>query len=410
MQNVSDESASVETWNEISPLLDGAMDKLGQKDHDALVLRFFENKNFAEVGAALGASEDAAKMRVNRALEKLRKFFTKRGVVSTATIIAGAISANSVQAAPVALAKSVTAVAIMKGAAVSASTLTLIKGALKLMAWTKIKMAIVASVVVLLAAGTATITIGEVQKHVDENFPWQVENPTPDMLEKIPALVKIVPTKFSNAKVSQQVTSGPSSLGIGVRIQDVLAAAYNADNFDGRKRLRMLLLTKIPTTKYDYIVNLKFNNLEAMQQELAKQSSGNVEALQQELKKQLGLVGRHEIIVTNVLLLKVKYADLPGLKPITAANQVTPTQKAGEISFQDHGCQILASALGNDFRMPVLDETGLTNQYYYDLKWNPSGGQQQNQLNLKQALTDQLGLEVVPSREPIEFLVVEKAK
>ena len=70
---------------------------------------------------ALGASEDAAEKRVNRALEKLRKFFAKRGVSSTTAIIAGAISANSVQAAPVALAKSVTAVALAKGAAASDS-------------------------------------------------------------------------------------------------------------------------------------------------------------------------------------------------------------------------------------------------------------------------------------------------
>src|SRR5665213_3029662 len=108
-----------ETWQQIAPLLDAAMEKLGQKDHDAVVLRFFQNKNFAEVGAALGASEDAAKMRVNRALEKLRKFFTKRGVNSTAATLAEQISTNSVQAAPVALAKSVTAVAIAEGAAAS---------------------------------------------------------------------------------------------------------------------------------------------------------------------------------------------------------------------------------------------------------------------------------------------------
>jgi RNA polymerase sigma factor (sigma-70 family) len=126
MQSILNEAEPAETWQQIAPLLDGAMEQLGQKDHDALVLRFFENKNFAEVGAALGASEDAAKMRVNRALEKLRKFFTKRGVSSTTAIIAGTISANSVQAAPVALAKSVTAVAIAKGAAASGSTLTLI--------------------------------------------------------------------------------------------------------------------------------------------------------------------------------------------------------------------------------------------------------------------------------------------
>ena len=107
-----------EAWRQIAPLLDDAMGRLGEKDRNAIVLRFFENKNLREVGAALGASEDAAKMRVNRALEKLRKFFTKRGVThSTAAIIAGAISANSVQAAPVALAKTISAVALAKGAA-----------------------------------------------------------------------------------------------------------------------------------------------------------------------------------------------------------------------------------------------------------------------------------------------------
>ena len=67
-------------WPQIAPLLDAAMAGLGEKDRNAVVLRFFENKSLGEVGRALGASEDAAKMRVNRALEKLRKFFSKRGV------------------------------------------------------------------------------------------------------------------------------------------------------------------------------------------------------------------------------------------------------------------------------------------------------------------------------------------
>ena len=165
MQSTLNETASDETWTQIAPLLDSALEKLGQKDHDALVLRFFEGRNFKEVGAALGASEDAAKMRVSRALEKLRTFFTKRGVSSTTAIIAGTISANSVQAAPVALAKTVTALAIAKGAAASGSTLTLIKGALKIMAWTKAKTMVVTGVVVLLAAGTTTLTTKEINKH-----------------------------------------------------------------------------------------------------------------------------------------------------------------------------------------------------------------------------------------------------
>jgi hypothetical protein len=100
-------------------------------------------------------------MRVNRALEKLRKFFTKRGVNSTTAIIAGTISANSVQAAPVALAKSVTAVVIAKGSIAAASTLTLVKGTMKMMTWLKIKLAIIAGTAALLVGGTATIALSD---------------------------------------------------------------------------------------------------------------------------------------------------------------------------------------------------------------------------------------------------------
>src|SRR5262245_6721046 len=143
-----------EGWTQIAPLLDAAMAELSERDHDAIVLRFFNKRSFKDVGLAFGGSEDAAKKRVNRALEKLRTFFAKRGVASTAAIIAGAMSANSIQAAPVALANSATAAALAKGAAASGSTLTLIQGALKIMAWTKAKTAIVVGAGVLLAAGT----------------------------------------------------------------------------------------------------------------------------------------------------------------------------------------------------------------------------------------------------------------
>ena len=146
-------------WEQMSPLLDEALATLGETDRQAVLLRFFENKSLAEVGSHLGTGEDTARKRVSRALEKLHRYFNQRGVSSTTAIIAGAISANSVQAAPVALAKSVTAVAIAKGAAASGSTLTLIKGALKIMAWTKAKTAIVVGVGILLTAGTTTVVL-----------------------------------------------------------------------------------------------------------------------------------------------------------------------------------------------------------------------------------------------------------
>jgi len=122
--DVPSQASHEETWQQIAPMLDGAMEQLGQKDHDAVVLRFFENKNFAEVGAALGASEDAAKMRVNRAVQKLRKFFTKRGVALSGAAITGAISANSVQAAPIGLSAKILAASLAITPAIGITMIT----------------------------------------------------------------------------------------------------------------------------------------------------------------------------------------------------------------------------------------------------------------------------------------------
>ncbi len=183
LQSVLNESEPA-AWLQIAPLLDGAMEQLARKDHDAVVLRFFEGKSFKEIGAALGATEDAAKMRVNRALEKLRKCFTKRGVVSTTAIIAGAISANSIQAAPMLLAKSVTAVGIAKGAAASGSTLILIKGALKLMAWTKAKTTLVVAVVIL-ATGTTAVVLNDVVSSPEASRRQRLEDGSVLLLNRV---------------------------------------------------------------------------------------------------------------------------------------------------------------------------------------------------------------------------------
>jgi RNA polymerase sigma factor (sigma-70 family) len=124
MQSTLNEADNSAVWEKLSPHLEAAMDKLNAADRALLVLRFYENKSGPETAALMGIREDTAHKRVARAIEKLRKFFVKRGVALTATAIAGAVSANSVQAAPVGLAVTVTAAAA-KGAAVSASILIL---------------------------------------------------------------------------------------------------------------------------------------------------------------------------------------------------------------------------------------------------------------------------------------------
>jgi len=159
MQTALNENDS-EVWPHIAPLLDDALAALSAADRHAVVLRYFDGKSLGEVGAALGASEDAAKKRVTRAVEKLRGFFTKRGVTLTATMLTAAIAANSVQAAPLGLAATVTATAV-KGTLVSATLTTLVNTTMKTMTWLKIKFAVGMSVAALLAGGVATVAVSQ---------------------------------------------------------------------------------------------------------------------------------------------------------------------------------------------------------------------------------------------------------
>jgi hypothetical protein len=150
------------------------MAQLRERDRDVLVLRFFQNKNFKEVADAVGVEERAAQKRVERALDKLRALFAKHGVSSTAAIIAGAISVNSIQAAPVDLAKTATAAAMAKGTTAGASTTTLLKAALNTIAWTKAKMAVSFGMGLLLATATTTVAIKKVEAYEARRDLWRV--------------------------------------------------------------------------------------------------------------------------------------------------------------------------------------------------------------------------------------------
>jgi RNA polymerase sigma factor (sigma-70 family) len=143
-------------WQQIAPVLETAMDGLGERDRQAVLLRFFENKTLGEVGAALGRSEDGARLRVNRALEKLRAKLGKAGVTLGAALIASAVATNSVQAAPLAVGKTITTLAVAKGAAASASTLSLVQGTMKFMTFVKIKFTLMIGLLIFILVGSAS--------------------------------------------------------------------------------------------------------------------------------------------------------------------------------------------------------------------------------------------------------------
>src|ERR1035437_1480701 len=274
MQTVLNENES-DVWPQIAPLLDAAMAGLSAADRHAVVLLYFDGKSMKEVGIALGASEDAAKMRLNRAVEKLRGFFTKRGIVFPSAILTAAISANSVQAAPAMLAKTATAVAFAKGATASASTLTLIKGALKVMAWTKAKTAVVAGVVVLLAAGTTTVIVKEVRsqaKQLSQSKPvaaaypgdwiWEFNSQT---LDRVPPLLLLQPTKMPASRIPADMFGNHRYLARGKTIKELIARIYSQKNSEAK----LIFLAPLPDDKFDCIVTLT-NWPDALESEINK--------------------------------------------------------------------------------------------------------------------------------------------
>ena len=132
------------------------------------------------MGNILGVDADTAQKRVSRAVDKLRKFFIKRGVTLSAVAIGSALTANSVHAAPAGLAKIVSVAALAKGATAGGSTLILAKGTLKLMAWTKIKIAAVTGAVILLATATTVTTIYH-HRHSPPSQTGRMRLPTGDV-------------------------------------------------------------------------------------------------------------------------------------------------------------------------------------------------------------------------------------
>ena len=104
-------------WKEIIPLLDDAIGSLSARDRDALVMRYFDKQDFGSLAATLRLSEDAAQKRVSRALEKLRRYFERRGVAVSTAALAGVIGAQTAGAVPPSLAGAVAGAAFAQAGA-----------------------------------------------------------------------------------------------------------------------------------------------------------------------------------------------------------------------------------------------------------------------------------------------------
>jgi len=117
MQQTNASTDVAREWEQLQPVLDEAMHELPESDRVAVLQRYFEGKAFPQIGTTLGLTENAARMRVERALDKLRAALGTRGVTLSGTALTLALGANAVTAAPVGLASAVVGTAITTASA-----------------------------------------------------------------------------------------------------------------------------------------------------------------------------------------------------------------------------------------------------------------------------------------------------
>ena len=118
--------ASSEPWNQLAPEIDGAIDELPENERTLVLLRFYQNKTYPEIARELGINGDAARMRANRALEKLHAILSKRGITTTSALLASTIPTNAVSPAPASLANAITS--SIQATAATTGAIAFVKG------------------------------------------------------------------------------------------------------------------------------------------------------------------------------------------------------------------------------------------------------------------------------------------
>jgi len=396
-------NATAADWTHIEPLLDEAMHALDDTDRTAVLLRYFENKSLREVGATLGTSENAAQKRLARAVERLREFFAKRGVNVGASGLVVVISANAVQAAPVGLAASVATAAVLKGTVLTASTVTLGKGMLNLMAISKLKVTATVAVL-LLVGGTTTYVVVEqirarsaspavtVAASADDALAWEIiDTMNSQALDGAPPLVFLREHDGSEHNTGT-VSSQGKLMGKGVSIRQLLAIAHGVP----QSRVRMAGQAPWPALKVDYLVSLR---------------SGQKEALQKAIREKFGMTAQREVRLEDVYVLTARSGEFSGRQPSTQREgSSSGTTSDRQIRSNNATIDWLASTIERMIQRPVFNETALRDRFDIFFSYDGPGNEKPDPELLKQALTEQLGLELKPDRRDVEILLVQNVK
>lgn len=275
------------------------------------------------------------------------------------------------------------------------------------MAWTKTKTAVVAAVAVLLIGGTTTLPAlhrAALERKIIWKLDWRV-------LDQEPPVVLIRPARPTPGMLGGGGHMGGTDfthgkmIGIKNDVWTMMLLAYPNPAIEGFHPDRIIVSTNLPPEvsakpmeEYDFI---------------ACTPAFQKEGLQRALKDKFNLTAHWESRETNVFLLRLRNAAATGMKIDETNHDGATLWGKGNLSIRGGSPRLLAQTLEYSplVGAPVIDQTELTNSYDIELTW-PTKGRDwtlPKRAELDQILLDQLGLELVPGRENVEFLVVEKA-
>jgi len=230
-------------WEKVRPVLDDALGEMAERDREAIILRLIEGRDYAEVGARLAMTANAARMRTDRALDKLRAALARRGITSSAGALAMALGNHALTAAPAGVAGLVTAGALGGAAATGAGV-----GGLVFMSMSKLQVGLVVG---LVAVGTG-------------GFVWQHQEAATAIAERVAATEPAVQAAPSRPRPAARAETAATEVELArlesdvARLQTELASAtaagatrrvvprYTVDQLDKRPKVRVHAQPKYP--------------------------------------------------------------------------------------------------------------------------------------------------------------------
>jgi hypothetical protein len=245
MNDIEDHSES--NLAQVAPVLDEAIGQLEAEDRTAILLRFFERKVFRSVGHALGSSEDAARKRVDRALEKLHVLLKHRGATLSAAALGTALATQAVTAAPAGLALSVTCT-VLASSATGGTTFALAK----ILTMSKIKLSILSAIVVASVATPLVIHHRSQVQLRQKEEPLRQQQPTRQQVRSFAEMmelftqIKTCPFSLEDFRQAVEKHAGTNSDNLSASERERLFACinrffacYSSGKYDDFKAFRL---------------------------------------------------------------------------------------------------------------------------------------------------------------------------